>query len=240
MCGWGLHSTVHLHSCYGGALITDWWRGIFHRPTTSSSTASLGLPLLPVHGELEEYDWQRWSPHAMTNYFSQWFPSWWINAHCVNRADPPLPWAEGRVHPDSELCAMHNHDYYFHRWVPLQAGWWSGHLHSQIITRKHGAGSLSLRRNLVLHRPASLMSFQLAFYTRTQTHTQSFSIYYSFLYFIKILYCETLSHVCVLWCSCMCQTKCSQLCAALYPGIRYELLSTRHLAFCERIFFLSK
>lgn len=62
---WGLHSAVHLHSCYGGTLIGDWWRGIFHRASTSSSTPSLGLPLSPVHGALDEYDWQRWVPPTM-------------------------------------------------------------------------------------------------------------------------------------------------------------------------------
>lgn len=91
--GGGLHSAVHLHSCYGGPLIGDWWRGIFHRASTSSSTPSLGLPLSPVHGVLDGYDWQRWSPHAVTNYSSQWLPSWWINVYCVSRtaAPPPAP-----------------------------------------------------------------------------------------------------------------------------------------------------
>lgn len=87
----GLHSAVHLHSCYAGPLIGDWWRGISHRASTSSSTPSLGLPLSPVHGVLDEYDWQRWSPHAVTNYSSQWLPSWWINVYCVSRTDPPPP-----------------------------------------------------------------------------------------------------------------------------------------------------
>lgn len=50
------------------ALVGDWWRGILHRASTSSRTPSLGLPLSPVHGALGEYDWQRWSPHALTNY----------------------------------------------------------------------------------------------------------------------------------------------------------------------------
>lgn len=161
----GLHSAVHLHSCYAGPLIGDWWRGISHRASTSSSTPSLGLPLSPVHGVLDEYDWQRWSPHAVTNYSSQWLPSWWINVYCVSRTDPPPPPRdERRVRPDLERCAMHNLDNYFHRWIPLQAGWWSGHLRLETITGKHGAGSLSPARNLVLHRPASHVSFQLAFW----------------------------------------------------------------------------
>lgn len=86
---WGSPCPVHLHSCYAGTLIGDWWWGIFHRVSTSSSTPSLGLPLSPLHGALDEYDWQRWSPRAVTNYSSHWLPSWWINVYCVSRTEAP-------------------------------------------------------------------------------------------------------------------------------------------------------
>lgn len=175
VCGMGVALRCTSPFLLRHTLIGDWWRGIFHHASTSSCTPSLGLPLSPVHGALDEYDWQRWSPHAVTNYFSQWLPSWWINVYCVSRTDPPpLPWDERRVRPDLELCGMHSLDNYFHRWIPLQAGWWSGHLRSETIACKHGAGSLSLPRNLILHRPESLVSVQLLLHT--YTHALSFSI----------------------------------------------------------------
>lgn len=103
--------------------------------------------------------------HAVTNYTSQWLPSWWINVYGVNgiRRHPPvspsLSWDQRRAHPGSELCAVPGRDNYFHRWIPSQAGWWSGHLRWETITCKHRAGSLSGVWNLVLHRPGSPSSF---------------------------------------------------------------------------------
>lgn len=71
---WGIPCALHFRFCYGGALIGDWWCGMFYDVSTSSNTPSLGLSLSPVHGALDEYDWRRWSLHAVTNYSSQWLP----------------------------------------------------------------------------------------------------------------------------------------------------------------------
>ena len=128
------------------------------------------------------------SPHAVTNYSKQCFPSWWITVHCASRTDPHLPWDGRWGHPDSELYTTHNLDNYFHRWIPLQAGWWSGHLCCETITCKHRAPSLSLQRNLVLNRPLSSVSLQLAFFAHTCTFPTSHR---------HTFCCSTVSHVAV-------------------------------------------
>lgn len=139
---WGERCAVHLRSCYRVSVFGDWWWGIFHCASISSR-----IPLL----------WWAEMPHyqknALTNCSSQCLPSWWINVYCVSVTAPStLP----------SLCCEMRDEYIqiwsrvactssiiiFHRWIPPQAGWCSGHLGSETITHKHGACSLSPQRNL--------------------------------------------------------------------------------------------
>lgn len=107
-------------------------------------------------------------------------PSWWINVYCVNRTDPHLPWDERRVHPDSEVCGLHNLDNYFHRWMKLRAGWWSGHLRAGAITCKHRAQALSPLRNLVLHRSVPSVGLACIQHTHARFHFTALNIQHQY------------------------------------------------------------
>lgn len=221
----GLHSAVHLHSCYGSTLIGDWWRGIFHRRHTSSRTPSLGLPLSPVHGALDEYDWQRWSPpHAVTNYSSQWLTSWWINVYCVSRTESPLSnemrdecvliWS---CAPCTTLIIIFIDEYHCRQDDEVA-------ICVQRLSHTNTEQGLCHWREIWSCTDLRLLSFQLAHCTHARTHSLALSVHSS--EYIKSVFLS------MLW------TKCT-LQSILYPDLRYEQqpFSTHNPAFWDIFIF---